>query len=106
LYVHKGLEQIRKPAENTLRLQNTSLVFETSSGEQYEKLILENPFGWWFRDIVSSVRGVISPSGGKCCDEDIQSRLTDQFVCSIYMSTRSRKEISTNADLPLLCHVN
>jgi hypothetical protein len=44
LYVHKGLHRMRKPAENTLRLQNTSLVFETRSGEQCEKLILENPF--------------------------------------------------------------
>jgi len=106
LYVHNGLDRIRKPAERTLRLQNTSLVFETRSGEQCEKLILENPFGWWFRDIVPSVRGVISPSGGKCCDEEIQTSFTDQFVCSVCMSTRSRKEISTNANLlPLLSHM-
>ena len=61
---------------------------------------------WWFRETVPSVRGVISPSGGKCCDEEIQTRLTNQFVCSICMATRSRKELSTNADvLPLLSHM-
>jgi hypothetical protein len=44
LYVHNGLDRIRNPAESASTLQNASLVFETRSGEQSKKLILENTF--------------------------------------------------------------
>jgi hypothetical protein len=44
LCVHKGLDRIRKPAKSASGLQNASVVFETRSGKQSEKLILENTF--------------------------------------------------------------